>query len=576
MLYFFTDFYEEEIFFSAINRYGMYSGNLGERKISNDLFGVERINTRKLFPSYLNRFSKNFEKENRYDPQYILNNHTMLPLYVPFLNDKRIQQVIEDMKGDNPNAINLRIGEFTGGICKNMGMRVCTKCIEEDENKYGEGYLHREHQVPGNMICHIHSSILKRVRTNKYSRSKKYDIGKIENESIVVDKDNFQKFKSLSEDIHNIFKANKDDLKFDDILHKYKVRLIEKGFASVTGITNWNKVNREFVEFFSNKYLELLDSDINLNEKFTWTRKLFEKNLLIHPIRHILFIQFLFGSVNELIKYKKKKYEPFGSGPWPCLNKVAKHYKQDVIKEVAISNRSTGDKPLGIFVCSCGYIYTRLGPDKKSDDKYVKRTVKEYGSVWEAALNNYILKGEHCISHLEQLMDCDGKTVGKYAKKLGIFKLLNSRMKTDEVIEKRRRYATELEEEYKKDILTFLLKNPDSRRSEIAKKLQKQYAWLYRYRRKWLDSILPNPIASNTHKRNIKRYVDWKIRDKQLSEKVIEVIYEMKKDNKRITISGISSKIKFPIKKYLNKLPNTMRILCDNNILKKDNEISKE
>ncbi|CAI3624257.1 hypothetical protein CNEO4_830015 [Clostridium neonatale] len=398
MLYFFTDFYEEEIFFSAINRYGMYSGNLGERKISNDLFGVERINTRKLFPSYLNRFSKNFEKENRYDPQYILNNHTLLPLYLPFLNDKRIKLVIEDMKGDNPNAINLRIGEFSGGICKSMGMRVCTKCIEEDINKYGEGYLYREHQVPGNMVCYIHSTILKRVKTHKYSRNKKYDISKIEDENIVVDKQNFEKFKNLSEDIHNIFKANKNDLKFNDILQKYKVRLIEKGFASVTGVTNWNKVNKEFVRFFSNEYLELLDSNINLDEKFIWTKKLFERNLLIHPIRHILFIQFLFGSVNELIKYKKKKYEPFGIGPWPCLNKVAKHYKQDVIKEVVISNRSTGDKPLGIFACSCGYTYTRSGPDKKSADKYVKKTVKEYGPIWDLALKDYILKGECSMS----------------------------------------------------------------------------------------------------------------------------------------------------------------------------------
>lgn len=566
MLYFFTDFYEEEIFFSAINRYGIYSGNLGERKISNDLFGVERINTRKLFPSYLNRFLKNFEKENRYDSQYILNNHTLLPLYLPFLNDERIKQVIEDMRGDNPNAINLRIGEFTGGICKNMGMRVCTKCIEEDENKYGEGYLHREHQVPGNMICHIHSSILKRVRPYKYSRSKKYDISKIENESIVVDTHNFQKFKSLSEDIHNIFKANNNDLKFDDILQKYKVRLIEKGFASVTGITNWNKVNKEFVEFFSNEYLELLDSNINLNEKFTWTKKLFERNLLIHPIRHILFIQFLFGSVNELIKYKKKKYEPFGSGPWPCLNKVAKHYKQDVIKEVVISNRSTGDKPLGIFACSCGYTYTRSGPDKRSADKYVKKTVKEYGPIWDAALKDYILKGECCISHLEQLMDCDGKTIGKYAKKLGVFKLLNSRMKTDEVIEKRRRYEADLEEKYKKDIFTFLLENPDCSRSEIMGKMQKQFAWLYRYRREWLNSMLPKPIDKNADKRHIRSYVDWENRDKQFSEKVTEIIDEMKKENKRITISGISREIGFPIKKYLNKLPNTIKILIDNEI----------
>lgn len=124
----------------------------------------------------------------------------------------------------------------------------------------------------------------------------------------------------------------------------------------------------------------------------------------------------------------------------------------------------------------CGYTYTRSGPNKKIADKYVKKTVKEYGPAWETALKDYILKCECCVSNLSKLMDCDGKTIGKYVKKLGVFKLLNSHMKTDEVMDKKRKYDINLEEKYKNDIFPLLLKNPDVNRSEIMWKMQKQYA----------------------------------------------------------------------------------------------------
>ncbi|HBN04177.1 MAG TPA: hypothetical protein DD434_00100 [Bacteroidales bacterium] len=32
-----------------------------------------------------------------------------------------------------------------------------------------------------------------------------------------------------------------------------------------------------------------------------------------------------------------KKYNPFGQGPWPCLNKAADYYMQDVIENVIIT-----------------------------------------------------------------------------------------------------------------------------------------------------------------------------------------------------------------------------------------------
>ncbi|KAI3349975.1 hypothetical protein EXM65_03085 [Clostridium botulinum] len=568
MLYFFTDLYKDEIFFSAICRYNRYSGNLGSKKSSYNLFGTEFRNEIRMFPCHLQYFSSQFGQETIYTPEYLIQKHTILPLYFPFLPKERNMDLIEDMKNNKSKEINIKIGEFAGGICKNIGIRVCLKCIEEDETEYGEAYVHREHQVPGNLVCYKHFEILREIIIPKYSVKEKYNIYNLKENNHYVNEANFMCFKKLCIDIHAILNCTQNDINIDELIKKYKVMLIQKGLASTTGITNWKKVNAGLLEFFPRDFLDILESNIVVDNAFTWTKMLLKRKILVHPIRHILFIEFLFGSVNNLISFKETEYRPFGKEPWPCLNPVASHYKNDVVTNLEISTRSTGDKPLGIFKCDCGYCYTRLGPDKNIEDRYIKRTVKNYGELWINELKNNIISGNYGVSKIASIMECDSKTVGAYAKELGIFELLNSKMKTYSINNKNEpRYCVSLEPQYKFDILTLIKENPSLSRSQVMKRLQKQCTWMYRYRREWLNSIMPAKIDKHIDCRNAKGYVDWKNRDSELSEKVSNIIIEMRRHNKNITITGISKELKFPVKKYLNKLPNIQKILEDNNII---------
>jgi hypothetical protein len=513
-------------------------------------------------------FFKQFGKEITYIPEYLIQKHTILPLYFPFLSEERRVELIEDVKYKSSKEIFIKTGEFTGGICKNIGIRACSKCIEEDETEYGEAYIHREHQVPGNLVCYKHFKILREIIIPKYSIKEKYDIYNLKEKNAYINEGNFIYFKNLCIDIHTIFNCKPDDINFDHLIKKYKVMLIQKGLASISGIVNWKKVNFEILEFFPSDFLDILESNIKIESAFTWTKMLLKKKTLVHPIRHILFIEFLFGSVKNIINFNETEYRPFGEGPWPCLNPVALHYKNDVVTNLEISTRSTGDKPLGIFKCDCGYCYTRLGPDKNIDDRYVKRTVKRYGEIWMNELKKYILTGDYSISKIANIMECDGKTVGSYAKELGVFEFLNSKMKTYSLNnQKESRYLGYLEEQYKLDIITLIEENPNLKRSDVMRKLEKQFTWMYRYRKEWLYSILPEKTDKHIDHRKIKGYVDWELRDSELSEKVINVISDMKNHNINITTSRISKELKFPIKKFLNKLPHTQKILEDNNII---------
>lgn len=46
-------------------------------------------------------------------------------------------------------ALYTRLGIVAGGICRKDGLYYCAECVKADNTKYGEPYVHREHQLQG-------------------------------------------------------------------------------------------------------------------------------------------------------------------------------------------------------------------------------------------------------------------------------------------------------------------------------------------------------------------------------------------------------------------------------------------
>ncbi|MFT5872444.1 MAG: hypothetical protein ACI8WT_001375 [Clostridium sp.] len=571
MLYFFTDPYEDEILYSVFARYNKYSGNISSRKTEEELFGRRTSNQTSNFPCYLEYFSKQLINKSVYSPEFFINNNTIFPVYRPFLSLKRASQLLEDMKGDKAVSIHMRIGEMAGGICKEFGIRVCLSCINEDEEMYGEAYIHRMHQVPGNQICNKHSESLRKVILPKrlgITQLIELDQCTIELENQIVNDYNLKYFINLSKDISELFGNMSEVMNLENTIKKYKVMFMRKGFSSISGTCNWIRIEKEFLDFYPSDFLSKLESNI-MEGDYKWINQLLSEKKLVHPIRHLLFIRFIFGSLNNFMMFNELEYRPFGVGPWPCLNPAASHYKKQVVTDLGLSKRSKAQEPLGIFKCNCGYTYTRLGPDKDIDDRYKKRFVKSYGDIWMSTLKDNIQK-KYNLTELEKLMECDSKTIGKYAKSLGVFHLLNSKMKTEPIgINSMSRYDKNLEIPYKSDIISFIKNNPNSMRADITQKFSKQCAWLIRYRKDWYNLIMPIPLDRKLDNRKIKSYVNWEDRDNELSIRVQKVIKEikLKEFTFKITITFLCRELKFPIDKHFNELPKTVYVLKNNMVI---------
>src|SRR5829696_6853247 len=105
------------------------------------------------------------------------------------------------------------------------------------------------------------------------------------------------------------------------------------------------------------------------------------------------------------------EYKPFGEGPWPCLNKASDHYRQPQVAQCRIEDgfKKNLGKPVGTFVCECGFIYTRTGPDHTEEDRSKMSSVQFYGSVWEGSLR--------------KLWEDTSLTMCEIAQKLGVNEL---------------------------------------------------------------------------------------------------------------------------------------------------------
>src|SRR5699024_12701387 len=92
----------------------------------------------------------------------------------------------------------------------------------------------------------------------------------------------------------------------------------------------------------------------------------------VHPYRRLLLLYFFDQDIDSILEIKED-HGPFGRGPWPCLNKAAKHNKDFEVSGLEIK---TSDKVLiRKFSCSCGFEYTSIGSEKVEEDKWRIRRI---------------------------------------------------------------------------------------------------------------------------------------------------------------------------------------------------------
>jgi hypothetical protein len=556
--------YEEEIYYGWYGRYHSLSGNIHPLGTAFELFGHKKMNDFTFFPSHLNYLCSQLPPSLGISPNLIIEKHTYFSFFRPFLSNNSIKNLLQCMLYNKHSNAKHLLGLNSCNLLRNNVIKICSSCMNEDLENTGELYIHRSHQVPGCFFCNKHLIPLEYISLPIQNFMDEFiTLDKIINyrSSFNISDKIYVELYNLSVDIFYLLNNNLNSYDISAIYQKYNDKLKLLRYSSINGVLNPIKLINEIRSYYSNDFLEFLNTSFDIDLDENWTYRLGkDKSSIIDPIKHLILIRFLFGSASNFFE-SSEKFQPFGSGPWPCLNVACDNYKKNTITSCKIKKSRKGNGFYGTFKCNCGYTYTaRIDDVSKCDN--IKYRVSIQGDIWEDKLKKIIVSGNYSIRHIADLMNCDSGVVLFHAKALNLLQYLNTKANIQKL---KGRRDTALRAEYKNKILKFIKDNPTVSRSDVDRAFHSECSLLSLYERDWYDKTLPQPLPKKLNIKIKHETVNWHERDVNISKKVSKVILELKeKTDLKITKNRIAKKSGYSFLHYTKvvaKLPITSMII---------------
>jgi hypothetical protein len=570
MIGFFPELYPDELLYSTCSRYHARAGYRSRGATGRDLLGAERLKVAIDLPSNLDVLVNSLPPGHQYTAYHFIDWHTLLPFYAPFLPPQRVTFLRADMRGSGGGSIHGRLGTLVTSIGSEY-LRFCPECVRDDRENYDETYWHRIHQVPGVEVCHTHGIFLQESSVHSTNRSHQDSFVTAERSvslqvirSIDAPNKDHQVLLRIANDAAWLLGQEGLAAQLENAhRERYIELLFHEGLSTYSGTVSTSSLIERLKEFYSPALLAQISCPIEA--KYNWVNRLVHNTRgAQHPLQHLLLMQFLGVTAEEFFRLPGER-QPFGEGPWPCLNPVSTHFGEELITgyEVASLTQRNGRRPRAVFRCDrCGYAYYRVGPDGSDQDRRKSHGVITFGHVWDEKLKRTFAESEGG----KQLLNRFGvkqHTLDKQLIRLGLEK---DRGCTK--VDRRFRRALspkqekELRDGHRKAWLEVLTANPELGRSALREKAPDHYIWLYQHDRKWLKANLPE----REHPSGPKERIDWPTRDAEMALAVKQEAEKLRRMPGRpigISETALAKRIGklSVISKHGDKLPLTLKAL---------------
>jgi len=577
MICFFPDPYIDEIFYSICARYSQIASLPSVRGVLRVLFNSPNVIATLEFQSHLENLSKSLPPGGIYTSDYFIDNHTLLPIFSPFLTKEREKRIRDDMKGTGGPNLHYRSGVMASTVKSFDWMRYCPSCVLEDRTNYDMTYWHRLPQVPGVFVCPTHgdhilnSEVPARNRRSRltYTSAEGVIPDKVVNKQPLFYEECHDILLRISKSIFRLLENPHDPVGFEATRRFYLYRLYEVGLASSTGRLRSSELLGEFKTKYSKNLLTLLGCNLEDDVEENWLLRLIRNHRTSHhPLRHILLLDFLGSTLNDLYgdtpEIEKKL---FGVGPWPCLNPCCEKYLQNCIDDIHVQKSGdNSEMQIGIFSCKCGFSYKKILPADNQEQKEAYYAIS-YGPLWESRLIDLWENPEISLRELARILNVDPRTINRQANRLGLsFPRPGGHrleINPDDVLKEKIEVPPDANK-YREGWLSLITGNPDKGTSYLRKISPGLYTWLYRNDADWFRTH--KPVAKKTI--SIEERVDWQNRDIELSSLVlIEGNKLLSEPGKliRVSISSIGRKLGCLalFQKHIDKLPLTKAALSE-------------
>lgn len=564
--------FPDELFYSWCSRIADFIGVANMSDILIELFGKPGHRVHVAFPSRIAHLVNQLPPQGQLSCDELIDQHTMFPLYRPFLVLEQAQ-ALRDFMLDGKNSVQLAKAGLTRAIQYHPRVfRYCPDCVRADVREVGEPYWHRLHQVPGVLVCPNHAVYLESsaIASQCWPLSNELHTARraiLNTRACVINRTDpiSSKLIRLAQDVCELLEQPPSFCGRYGLMRRYRVALLDACPGRYVRRIDPEKVRLKFVAFYSSELLASLGVDMGesgspLPMQRMWGAARPVKQSLLH---HLLLMQFLGFSPSKFFNLKEVS-EPFGRGPWPCLNPACEYYRQNVIAEVGVTyvRRSYGICR-GQFLCRCGFHYLRYQANK---DREQYDAVFQYGTVWAAKLSALWKDPVLSTKRIAAVLGVSSTVVHWQVRALRLEGLrpvprwiykLNVSCPPQRSTRKR---AVPLDLEKDREALTeFLEKCPGASRQDVCRSLSRSFYRLRYYDYSWWAAHLPLP-----HRRKASTF-DWARRDEEVSKQVQSAIERIRKQQiaQRVGRRSIARELgnRYLIGCDLKRLPKTAALL---------------
>ncbi|QLE87620.1 transposase [Shewanella sp. Scap07] len=165
--------YPDELIYSLVARAGVRSAITSSKQLLNEVFGDRKVIASIDLPSHLASISEQLVNTGRFDVQQLIYEHTMFPIYAPFVDESIRVRAMERMEYSSKGAVHLMLGAPASIVKTSDNFRVCLTCVAEQKQRYGESYWSRLWFLPSLPYCLEHG-LLNKSKTSYHDSRHMY------------------------------------------------------------------------------------------------------------------------------------------------------------------------------------------------------------------------------------------------------------------------------------------------------------------------------------------------------------------------------------------------------------------
>ena len=516
-----------ETLFSLVSRHHYFSGQALSTRTCEQFFGHPRSGSQHDLPSRLAHFvSRTCGCFG--DIETVAKNHTLLAYYAAFISPAELKNAVACMAGDSVAHLKLRLGILTSRFRANHPLKCCEACMVEDRSTFGWAYWHVDHQYPGMWICRKHGQLI-RESTLKATGVERFQwhlpaaehFREWPSDIRLALTDGHTALQSLSRQVIDLAGSPSDRHIDTSRLHEvYRSELVRREWVTGGGSFRMPVIAASFLDHVKHlraiPELEALPATVG-EAAIQLGRLLRPPRSGTHPLRHMVLINWLFGSAEVFWQAQVSALSPPVALPTTFFSPDQKSEdtnndprRDQLIGLLTVQKQSArmAAKAIGIDVGTAMSWAAQAG---LAVSRRPKKLVSELRRQTIAELQNGIDKAVVAANAQVSVVT--------------ITKLLLSEVGLHAAWHQAREQRARATA---REVWGQLLQTHRGVGAKFLRALQPaSYAWLYRNDRAWLDSHKPDQQALPARSGGLR--VLWDERDQTLSAEVTQAVQILRK-----------------------------------------------